>query len=202
MKHLWITLIIFIYGNLALAQLTQGLFQAETATEFAYSGTGWVQIVDGDYVVMESSVLGDSVSLEFEGATIIIYREILLLADNPATVEICIDGDCTNITNLSSENQRRVPVSFATSGASPHSLTITNTDGGLFRLDYIIVMPDNDLLTTTSPSPSMDFLTLDSGRVVAVDFSITGGEITLSIFMAFLSALTMYKIVMDRWHHA
>lgn len=201
MKRLFVFLLIMTIASRTLAQADSGLHEAESAIDFAYTGLGWLQIVDNDYVVMESSVLDDSASLEFVGSSVVIYRELLPLIDNPATIEICLDSICTSISNLATENQKRVPISFATSGASPHNLTLTNLDGGVFRLDYVLVMPNEELQTINSPSPSLHYFTLESGRVVSVDFSISGGDITLSIFLAFLSSLTMYKIVMDRWHH-
>ena len=200
MKRIWIALLIMTFPITVFAQALPGLHESESA-DFAYTGTGWIQVVDGDYSVMESSVIDDSVSLEFEGASLIIYRELLPVADTPAIVEICIDDSCANIANTANENQRRVPISFVANGASPHVLTISNTDGGVFRLDYVIVMPDDELQSIIVPSPSVHFLTLESGRVVAIDFSISGGDIITGVFLAFLSSLTMFKIVMDRWHH-
>lgn len=201
MKRLLLTLAVIMishYGQALASTANAGLFEAETAPEFAYSGTGWVQVVDGDYVVMESSEIGDEITFEFEGSSIIIFRELLLLADSPATIEICLDSICSMVTNEASEYQRRVPVSFFAEGASPHSLNISNQDGGIFRIDFVIVMPEDDLTTAAVPSPSMHFLTLESGQIIAVDFSISGGEIAQIIFLAFLSGLVAFGLVIQR----
>lgn len=201
MKHFFLLCLIITIASRTLAQADTGLHEAESALDFAYTGSGWLQIVDSDYVVMESSILSDSVSLEFVGSSVVIYRELLPLIDNPATVEICLDAICTSISNLANELQKRVPISFVASGTSPHELTLTNSDGGIFRLDYVLILPEEELHPINSPSPSRQYFTLESGRIVSVDFNISGGDITTIIFLSFLSALSMYKFVMDRWHH-
>lgn len=163
---------------------------------FAFSGD-WVQLVDGDYSVMESSTIGDAVSIEFAGSSVIIYRE--LLTAGAALVEICLDGVCSTISNTSvSADQQRVPVSFATTGASPHTMTLTNVDGGTFRLSAVLVLPDDELLSNSAPAPSVQYLTLESGRVVAVDFSATAGDIALFIVLAFLAGVNLYSLLLQR----
>lgn len=200
-RLLLLTLTFFMmshYGQAQTSPANAGLHEAESAPEFAFTGTGWVQVVDGDYVVMESSDLGDEVSFEFNGASIILFRELLLVEDSPAVVEVCLDAICTPLSNEATELQVRVPIAFFADGASPHHLTISNTDGGIFRLDYLIVMPENDLEAIAAPAPSTVFMSLESGQVVAVDFSITGGEIAQIIFLALLSGLVAYLIVILR----
>jgi hypothetical protein len=202
MKRLWIALLIITIATASYAQVEGGLYQAEDTSTFTYSGTGWTQIVSGDYSYMESIDLNDSVELEFTGSSIIIYRDLLPELSSPAEVEVCIDASCTNVSNESGAltEQRSVPIAFF-SDSIPATLTITNLDGGNFHFDYLIVMPGDELHSIIAPEPSVHYLTLESGRIVAVDFKISGGDIVTTVFLSFLSALTMFKIVMDRWHH-
>lgn len=173
-----------------------GLYEAEDIETFAYVGEGWAQVIDGDYVVMESSQIGDSVSLDFNGSSIILYRS--LHAVSGSTVEACIDESCATFTNAATINMARVPIAYVVSGTSPHSLTLTNLDGNIFQLDNVLIMPDDELHQIASPDPSKYFFALDSGRVVAIDFTISGGDIATIIFIVFLSVIMFAVFVTVR----
>ena len=202
-------MLIFTIANVALAQSEVGLYQAEDYSVFTYSGTGWTEVVNGDYIRMRSTDIGDSVSFDFTGSSIIIYRN--LLSTLPPTVDVCIDTTCTSLDNAASADVASYPAAFLSTGQAA-TLTITNTDGRNFYFDYVIVMPVQDagggtgsggsqLQTIYAPEPSMYYLSLESGRVVGIDFSISGGEIAISIFLAFLSTISLANFVLDRWHH-
>lgn len=324
-----------------------GLYQAEDYDYFTYSGSGWVQVVDGGYVVMESTQAGDSVSFPFVGSDVIIYREMVTTGssitnalvggtasaesqsgsyvddnafDNdvntfwsatkvvtwikydlgegnslspsiasitsrplypnqtprdfsiegsnddtnwtslasftnqidwiagetrtyPLTstgyryfrlsitanngggsssvaefalsagindVSICVDALCTSVLNQSFVNRIDQPIAFDVEQGS-HTLTMTNVSGNTFRFNYVIVLAavvsegggsDPILPETIAPDPSRHYFTLDSGRVVAIDFVLSGGDITTIILLAFLSSVTVYRFVAARWSDA
>lgn len=176
--------IILISSFTVFAQeVEQGLYEAENLDVFNYVGSGWTQVIDGDYVVMESVEIDDSVSLEFNGGSIIIFRS--LHAISGAMIEACIDSDCSTFSNAAAIDMARIPIAFSVSGTSPHSMTLTNLDGNFFQFDNVIVLPDDELQSISAPDPSKQFFALDGGRVVSVDFSISGGDIAAIIFLAF-----------------
>jgi len=207
MRRLLIALLIFTIANITLAQVDSGLYQAEDYSVFTYSGTGWFQLVDGDYVRMRSTDSGDSVSFQFTGSSIIIYRR--LRPSGASVVDVCIDSVCTSVSNYAATARDDVPIAFVSTG-NVATLTMTNTNGGVFTFNYVIVMPvegtsssgsGSELQTIYAPEPSMYYLSLESGRIVGIDFSISGGDIVIGVFLAFLSTIALANFVLDRWHH-
>lgn len=204
-RLLSITLLLFITLAHADAQATPGQHEAESSPDFTYEGTGWSQVVDGDYVVMESNEAGDVILFQFDGASISIFRT--LFVSDGAMVGVCIDGDgsCTTITNHASGIEMpRIPVSYWVSddAPSPHMLTLTNLDGGRFQIDSIMVfsapsLPELQEIPAVL-SPTVEYFTLD-GRVVGLDFIITGGDIAVVIFLAFLSSALVCFVLVIRW---
>ena len=195
-RLLFVAMLFFMTAGLVSAQAEAGLYQAADPL-FTYTGA-WVEVIDGDYVVMESNTAADSASFEFDGSAIILYRE--LFAASGATFEVCIDDECATITSSATADMRHIPVSYNTTGADPHTLTLENIDGGLFRLEYVIVIPPDDLNMLQSPNPSIQYFQLGS-RVVGVDFVITGGDIALIILLAFLSVVLLCLVLIVRWQH-
>lgn len=316
-----------------------GLYEAEDYSRFTYSGSGWSQLIDGDYITLESSQLNDRVDMSFTGSSVILYREIgisnnvlqsgapsassaistlpNLLDGNVATswvpifpntwlmytlpsssiitqysitaqagnshplsrmprswlleyyngsswetadtvtdqigwfdgetrfftvsqnnssnqwritftenngdpnwiaigefamfsdrVRVCVGALCNSFSNSSSERRIDIPVAFS-SEEGTHTLSITNLAGGLFRLNNIIVMSSTEsdgsplpaplLEETIAPDPSRHHFVLDSGRVVALDFVISGGDIATSILLVFLSSITVFMFMNGRF---
>lgn len=176
--------------------LLPGLYEAESdALQSHYSGTGWVQVVDGDYSIMETATADDSVSFSVSGSQLVIYRE--LLAVDGATAEICVDELCTALTSISSTDQRGVPVAFPVEDGSVVTLTL---ESGTLRLDSFLVWPLlGELSEVPAPSPALEFVTLADGSIATVERSIRGGEIVQIALSTATAALLLILVVVTVW---
>lgn len=180
-----------------MVELMPGLTEAESAPLLPYfTGSGWAQIVDGAYSVMESSEIADSVSFTVSGgAQLVIYRE--LLAADSAVAEVCIDGGCETFTNSSSADQRGVPIAYAVADES--EVEITNTDGGLLRIDAFLLIAPSEVLEVAAPDPSRAYSTLADGSIAAIDRTLSGGEVVLIALAAVQAGLLLILIVVTAW---
>lgn len=334
------TTLMMLFAVLGTVKAQSGLYEAEDYSRFTYTGSGWVELVDGDYIVMESSQAGDLVEFSFIGTDVILYRELIddpiddattggspngtgitsgnasngfndvnsdwvewsssysgdtigytfpspkavtrftirarnsfshraprdfnleyfdgsswqlaesytgytswlngetktftvenfFLSDQwrlawvnsndasflsiseiemftrtSGTMRVCIDALCTSVTNTSSQRQINMPVAFSTTGSS-HTLSIENLDGGTFRLNHVLILSstgesgsDPILPETIAPDPSRHHFVLDSGRVVALDFVISGGDIATIILLVFLSSIVVFMFMNARF---
>ena len=81
MKRIMTTLLITAAATSAvIAQttpLTAGLHQTENNADVSYTGAGWSTVIDGDYSYMQSSQVGDLMSLEFNGSSIVLFRDMV-----------------------------------------------------------------------------------------------------------------------------
>lgn len=173
-----------------------GLYEAESvALQPYYSGSGWVQVVDGDYIVMETATAEDSVSFIASGSQIVIYRELLAL--DGATAEICVDELCTAFTSISSTDQRGVPSAYPIEDGSTITVTL---ESGTLRLDRFMIWPlAGELSELPPPNPALEYVTLADGTIATVERSIRGGEIVQIALMAALTALMLIQIVVTAW---
>lgn len=199
-RYVTALLLALIYAVGTQAQdepLLPGLHEAESdALQPYYAGLGWSVVVDGAYSVVESAQAGDSVSFVVSGSQIVIYRE--LLTEGSATAEICVDELCGMFTNASSVDQRGVPVAYSlTDGAT---VTITNADGGILRLDaFLILSPTPELTDVPAPDPARAYVTLGDGTTAAYDRILTGGETIIIAFLAGQLVLLLALVVVTAW---
>lgn len=176
--------------------LMPGLWEAESETLLPYyTGEGWVQVVDGDYQMMESTAVEDSVSFPVSGSQLVIYRE--LLSEGAATAEICIDSACTSLTSESSIDQRSVPIAYPVEDGS--EVTITNVDGGTLRLDSFLLLSRSELHEQPAPDPAREYVVLPDGTLAAVDRTLTGGEIVQIALSAAQIVLLVLVVVLLAW---
>lgn len=188
---------ILIAHTVTAAELSQGYYAAETTADLVYTGDGWVQLVDGDYVVMESTQQADEVAFQFTGGQLVIYRD--LLAEGAAAMELCIDAVCTTITSSGSGDQRSVPVAFSVDNADAmHDVTLTNMDGGIFRLDAILIIAGEGLDATTAPSPTLHFVQIGD-HTAAVDWTISGGDVVTIAFLFAVFTVLLAQIGVQLW---
>lgn len=191
MKRLLIILCFAILSVIPVtAELNPGFYQAEdqTLTDLVYTGTGWTQLVDGDYVVMDSTEQADELAFQFSGRQLVLYRD--LLASDSALMQICIDAICSTFTSASTEDQRSVPIAYAVDDPSAvYDVTVTNTDGGTFRLDALLIIDGQVLAEVDPPSPTVQYTQIGD-YVAAVDWTISGGDLlTITLLAAVFTAL-------------
>lgn len=188
-----ITLILSL-GALASAAHAQAAayFEAEDNTAFTYVGSSWVQLVDGATTVMQSTAVDETISLTFEGGSVIIYRN--LFATGAALAEICIDALCTSLQNDASADQKRVPASFAADGAGQQTLTIRNLDGGTLAIDAVLVLAGATLPMLASV-PEAEYLVLSSGRAASIRYEVTAGEIAIVMFLAMSVTINLFSLI-------
>lgn len=199
MKRCLFIVIVFLSCAGVFAQsdaLLPGLHEAESEALLTYyTGSGWAQLVDGSYTTVESSALGDSVSFVVSGSQIVIYRE--LLATGGANAQICVDALCAEFGNSASIDQRDVPIAYPiTEGAA---VTITNSDGGLLRIDSFLILAAPQLDPVQAPDPSRQYFTLDDGSIAAVDQTISGGDVIQIALTAAVIALLVVLLVVVLW---
>ncbi len=177
--------------------LTSGLYEAEGSPLLSTFSGAWVQVLDGDYSIMESVAGGDSVSLLVVGQQLVIYRE--LLAMDGATAEICINETCTEFGNSSSIDQRGVPIAFPLDD-DENEVVITN-EGGTLRLDSFLILdnPEPELLEVEAPDPTRLYITLSDGSMAAIDQVISGGEVIQSSILAGVFALLVVILAVLAW---
>ncbi len=176
--------------------LQPGLYEAESESlQPYYAGTGWVQVVDGAYSVMETEVEGDSVSFTVSGSQLVIYRE--LLSVDGATTEICVDALCTSFSSISSTDQKGVPIAFPVEDDA--TVTITH-DSGILRLDTFLLFPLAELLEPVPPpDPAAEYVSLADGSIAVIYRSISGGEILQIAFNGAVLAALFVLIVVTAW---
>jgi hypothetical protein len=176
--------------------LQPGLYEAESDTlQPYYAGAGWVQVVDGDYSVMETAVEGDSVSFTVSGSQLVLYRE--LLAVDGGTAEICVNALCATFSSISSTDQKGVPIAFPVEADA--TVTVTHISGTL-RLDSFLLfgLPD-ELEPVPPPDPAAEYVALADGSLAVIYRSISGGEILqIALSGAVLTAL-LVLIVVTAW---
>ena len=197
-RCLFLTLFVCIASSVAAQgdALLPGLYEAESVSlQPYYAGTGWVQIVDGDYSVMETTTQGDSVSFTVSGSQLVLYRE--LLAVDGATAEICVDALCTAFSSISSTDQKGVPIAFPVEVDA--TVTITH-DSGTLRLDSFLLLAGPDPLgTVPPPDAATEYVVLVDGTIAAIDRRVSGGEVVqIALGAATLTALIVL-IVVTAW---
>lgn len=199
MKH-FLTILIALCATAVHAQdsLSPGLYEAESAAlQSSYAGAGWVQIVDGAYSVMESSEVGDSVSFTVANTRqLVIYRD--LLTTNGAIAQVCINALCGAFSNTSSTAQRGVAVAYPVNDGD--TVSITNTDGELLRLDSFLLLSAPELTEVPAPDPARRYVVLADGTLAAVDQVLSGGDLLIIGFLAAIATLLIAVLVVLAWH--
>lgn len=192
-----VTMSIAAAASAQTVTLSPGLYEAESPDLLSEYTGSWVQVVDGDYSVMESATIDDAVSFTVSGTQLVVYRE--LFAAGGGTAEICIDSVCGTFTNISSVDQKAIPVAFAVDDGSV--VTITNEDGGLIRLDSFLLLSNIEATPEVlpAPDPAREYVMMADGEIAAVDRVISGGDVVLIGIGAAQVALLLSLLVVSAW---
>lgn len=195
---IFLTLIAFVSAVNAqdAPVLITGLTELESSDLVTgFSGAGWSVVIDGDYSVMESSEVGDSFVFEVGlGDQLILYRE--LLSAGGGEMEICVDSLCGSFSSVSTIDQRGAML--ALEAADGTSVSIENLDGGLIRLDAILIL-DAPELNPLVIDPTVELSVLPGGEVVGIDRVIDGAQVWQLALQGANLALLIALIVVTAW---
>lgn len=204
------------------ATLEQGYYEAEAciAPNCSFSGT-WSVVVDGARSYVFTSTNASAFSFTAKGKTLLIYRASGV---GSGTMTVCVGASCTAVTNSSSTSVLSYPVAFALTGGTD-TVTVTATSSSPFYIDSWMILdapyippptatagptatpgasptpsgtatPDSGLVISVQPECRYENL---GGEIVSICYTITGGDIGVIIFLAFLTAVIVGLVLVVQW---
>lgn len=193
-------------GSVYAAPYPQGAYEFEDCGANCTLSGSWIVSVWGAVEYLDSSVASESVSFDVLGAYLLIYRQVYAGA---GSMEVCVDASCTTFDNSNSWTDYSYPVIVSLTGSN--TITITNLNNIALRLDQFIVLdapgagspfptptPDADPYVVYAVQPECRYETLDE-NIVSVCYTITGGDIGIIIFLAFIASALIGLTLIIRW---